>query len=257
MKESTIAVIRTILTGVLMMRYFYCTLLVMISLLFQCDMSGGEEKQSASQLPAYYSVLEEIEDKRREIGLRFNRCSGSDSTRIILKEAAGEILESVSRIFPHWMGTPWDFNGTTQVPGEGKIACGYFVTTVLRHAGFRLQRVRLAQQAAEQIVKKLVSESNIRRFSDVPLDEFVSSVKDWGRGLYVVGLDCHVGFIVNDGSEVYFVHSTFVGPCMVMSEVARESSVLEYSRYRILGRITADRRLIRCWITGERANTTI
>ena len=38
-------------------------------------------------------------------------------------------------IAPAWIGTKWDFNGITEVPQQGKIACGYFVTTVLRDAG--------------------------------------------------------------------------------------------------------------------------
>ncbi len=39
-------------------------------------------------------------------------------------------------IVPHWYGTPWDFNGHTNIPNQGEIACGYFVSTTLRH--FRL-----------------------------------------------------------------------------------------------------------------------
>ena len=38
-------------------------------------------------------------------------------------------------VFPHWMGTKWDFNGVSNVPGKGMIACGYFVSTTLKHVG--------------------------------------------------------------------------------------------------------------------------
>jgi hypothetical protein len=54
------------------------------------------------------------------------------------------------KLLPYWLGTTWNFNGTTQVPGEGSIACGYFVTTLLRDAGVKLERVKLAQMASEK-----------------------------------------------------------------------------------------------------------
>jgi hypothetical protein len=44
---------------------------------------------------------------------------------------------------------------TSETPGRGEIACGYFVSTVLRDAGFGVERVRLAQQASERIVRTL------------------------------------------------------------------------------------------------------
>jgi hypothetical protein len=33
-------------------------------------------------------------------------------------------------IIPAWIGTGWDFNGITEKPQQGSIACGYFVTTI-------------------------------------------------------------------------------------------------------------------------------
>src|ERR1700741_5295000 len=52
-------------------------------------------------------------------------------------------------LLPCWYGTPWGFYGTTEEPGQGTIACGYFVTTVLRDAGCSLQRIKLAQYPSE------------------------------------------------------------------------------------------------------------
>ena len=43
-------------------------------------------------------------------------------------------------IIPDWIGTKWDFNGISEKPQQGNIACGYFVTTVLRDAGLNLAR---------------------------------------------------------------------------------------------------------------------
>src|SRR5687768_9423034 len=58
---------------------------------------------------------------------------GSASKKRLLEEAKKKFLLNIeTRLFPFWEGTDWDFNGTTEVPGKGSIACGYFVTTILR-----------------------------------------------------------------------------------------------------------------------------
>lgn len=66
-------------------------------------------------------------------------------------------------ILPSWVGTKWDFNGTTQIPQQGSIACGYFVTTVLQDGGVKLNRVKLAQCASEQMITTLVQPKLIKR----------------------------------------------------------------------------------------------
>ena len=48
----------------------------------------------------------------------------------------------VDSIFPYWYGTEWDFNGITESPRKGEIACGYFVSTTLKHMGIRLNRYK-------------------------------------------------------------------------------------------------------------------
>ncbi|MCA6363840.1 MAG: hypothetical protein IM638_12440 [Bacteroidetes bacterium] len=171
-----------------------------------------------------------------------NARKGSDELRRkILRRAISH------DIFQYWEGTKWGFHGTTEVPGKGKIACGYFVTTVLRDCGVPLQRVTLAQQASEQIIKKLVAEKNIRRFSRIPLKDFVKAIKAKGNNAYIVGLDTHVGFLVCENGEVSFVHSSGAYPWQVVKERAEESAVLELSKYRITGCITADEGFMQRW----------
>ncbi len=83
---------------------------------------------------------------------------------------------------------------------------------MLRDAGSRVQRVRLAQQASENIILSLTGEPYIKRFRRVAIGDFVMAVKKWQTGIYIVGLDVHTGFIVNTGGEVYFIHSSYVEP---------------------------------------------
>lgn len=154
-------------------------------------------------------------------------------------------------LFPYWLDTPWDFNGTTQVPGSGTIACGYLVTTLLQHAGFTINRYRIAQLSAENIIMSLCPRSSIHRYSDMPLDSFCNVMAAMGDGLYVVGLDYHVGFLYVKNNEVFFLHSTYVHPSCVMEEKASESVVLESTRYRVVGKLLATTELVRQWVEGR------
>lgn len=151
-------------------------------------------------------------------------------------------------IIPAWIGTPWDFNGTSEKPKQGNIACGYFVTTILRDAGLSLARIKLAQCASEQMITSLVQSKYIHRFSNVKIEDFIQSIKDQGYGLYIVGLDNHTGFIYNDGKEICFIHSSFIAPRKVQKENAGASWILQKSKYKVLGKISADEKVLERWV---------
>jgi hypothetical protein len=199
----------------------------------------------------YNRVRREIEAERVSLASRYRLARNDVGNTQLLAQARELITRSVyTEIFPSWYGTTWDFNGTTETPGQGKITCGYFVSTVLRDAGWRVQRVRLAQQASENIILSLTAEPYIKRFRRVEIGKFVNALSDWGPGLYVVGLDIHVGFIVNTGDEIYFIHSSYIDPYAVVKERAIESKILAASRYRVVGKISADDEFIVKWLLG-------
>lgn len=157
----------------------------------------------------------------------------------------------VDQVFPAWYGTPWDFYGTTLVPGEGAIACGYFVTTALLQVGLRIARVTLADQPSEMMIKNLVTPGAIKRFSDAPVARVAGAIRAWGGGLYLVGLDRHTGFVVNRSGELRFVHSSYYEDQMqVVSQPFAETSPLTDSRYRVFGKLLGDDMILR-WIRGE------
>lgn len=151
-------------------------------------------------------------------------------------------------IIPGWIGTGWSFNGTSEKPQQGTIACGYFVTTILRDAGLQLARIKLAQCASEQMILSLIQPKYVSRFSNKPMGSFLMSVTQQGPGLYIVGLDNHTGFIHHDGQEIYFIHSTFLGTRNVQKEIASLSWVLSQSKYKVLGKISADEKILERWI---------
>lgn len=144
-------------------------------------------------------------------------------------------------IFPFWYGTRWSFYGNTTTPGDGSIACGYFVTTTLSHAGVKLNRIKLAQCASEEMIRSLVQKQKITHFNSLSLQNFINGISQKGKGIYIIGLDNHTGFIYIDSTkEVRFIHASGRFPFCVINEKASESVVLEKSNYKVVGKISDD-----------------
>jgi hypothetical protein len=70
-----------------------------------------------------------------------------------------------------------------------------------------------------------------------------------GEGIYLVGLDSHVGFLYIREGSYKFVHSH--GCLFVISEFPSLSSTLRMSRYRVVGKLF-NNRLIEQWLNGEK-----
>lgn len=221
----------------------------------QLPVSATRSNPTPSPVDArdYSTLRRKLDHERTALWTAYRRAKTVSERETILNRARESMVSSVHRdVFPNWYGTQWDFYGTTETPGKGQIACGYFVTTVLRDVGLKVERNRLAQQASENIILSLTNNSHTKRFRQVPINTFVDSIRRWGTGLYVVGLDNHVGFILNDSGDVYFIHSSYADPFSVVKERASESSILSASRYRVLGNLSEDDELILKWLEGDR-----
>lgn len=193
-----------------------------------------------------------IETTRRSLASRFSSAGTDAERKQILAESHAAFTDGICRrLAPWWKGTEWDFNGTTQTPGQGKIACGCYVSTLPLHSGLQVERVRLAQQASLHIIRTLVGTDELVKGHGIPLAQFVGRIKARGPGLYVVGLDNHTGFLWHDGQEVWFLHSTFVGKRCVIKERAAQSPVLGSSRYRVAGHLSGNDVLMQTWLTAR------
>jgi hypothetical protein len=136
------------------------------------------------------------------------------------------------------------------VPGQGKIACGQFVNAVLCDAGFDIPRNRWAQMASEPVIQIL--SSDLKRFSNKPIGKVKDYIKGREDGLYIVGLDCHVGYIYKRGAEIKFVHASYYKPEQgVMMEELGSENPLKNSKYRVVGKIL-DAEMMRNWITRKK-----
>lgn len=149
-----------------------------------------------------------------------------------------------NEIFPAWYGTPWDFNGISNTPGKGEIACGYFVSTTLKHAGFNLNRYKLAQQASAIITKEVCGAKYTQNITG--LSDLFTALKAYHNAMFIVGLDYHVGFIVVENGESFFVHSDFISD-QVLREKAIESESLKSSTRFVLGQLSHNKELINKW----------
>jgi hypothetical protein len=153
----------------------------------------------------------------------------------------------IDTIFPSWYGTEWDFNGYSNLPKKGQIACGYFVTTTLKHIGFNLNRYKLAQQYSHSIVNTLCNNVQFVRNNDTAkLFNYINNKKDQ---LYIVGLDNHVGFISKEKDGIYFIHSSYLDPIAVIKEKASQSEALLSSNLFVLGHFSDNDTIIKSWLT--------
>ena len=197
-----------------------------------------------SEYPNYTTLLDNVLVKRSNFNELYHN-SDSSGKRLIIIEAREYLFNTIySNVFPYWYGTKWDFNGTTRTPKQGYIACGYFVTNVLADVGFNIPRIGWAQSASEVFIRKLAP-NRLKRFSNRPISEVERYLKTTGNGLYLVGLDSHVGFIVVNNDKIEFIHSNYYQANIgVMSEEIDSWNPLNDSSYRIVGKLLSDEMVI-------------
>ena len=203
--------------------------------------------------PEQYEILkQELEIKRAALAHRYTTARTAAEIQKVRNEAKQELETALPALMRCWLGTPWDFNGTAQIPGEGKIACGYFVSTIMRDAGFHVERVRLAQQPSQNIIRTFLPRNQMHIEAGLSYDRFLEKFKAHGPGVHIVGLDRHVAFIVvpEDG-ELRFIHSSGGAAKCVVDQDRRNAHTLRKSKYRVTGNITRSDDVIHQWLTQE------
>lgn len=153
----------------------------------------------------------------------------------------------LSEIVPHWYGTPWDFNGHTDIPNDGEIACGYFVSTTLKHLGFRLNRYKMAQQGGTNEAITLQPKSELKTYRNISQSQLKAKLNNvYTDGLYFVGLSNHVGYVLIKNKELYFLHSSYCDDKVVIEKAA--TSPCFQSDIYVFAEITTNRKLVQKWI---------
>jgi hypothetical protein len=180
--------------------------------------------------------------------------TNNDHVRTDILIKGGDLIEYllVNQVFPFWYGTPWDFDGHSNSPGEGVISCGYFVSTTLNHIGFNIDRYKLAQQNPENEALSLSITRDVKYFINISPSELKSYMiqNKEPEGLYFAGLDCHVGYLLLRNDDLFFIHANYLGEGGVMIEIAENSEAFKSSVYYI-SEITSNDVLVKKWISGE------
>lgn len=203
--------------------------------------------------PKTYAVLStEIERWRIDLAQRYAKAKSPLEREVVEQDARLVLEQALPAMMRCWLGTPWDFDGTAEGPGKGKIACGYFVATVLKDAGFRVDRYRLAQQPSENILRSFLTKESCSLTVGKPYDAFASELEQVAPGIYVIGLDTHVAFLLVEKTGFRFIHSSGSAPWCVVDEGREEAQVLRKSNWRMLGNFTGDSGVLRSWLKGEK-----
>jgi hypothetical protein len=203
--------------------------------------------------PETYAVLfTELARWRTELAMRHAAARDETQRRAVESDARVILETALPAMMRCWLGTPWDFNGTARKPGEGRIACGYFVATLLKDAGFLVDRYKLAQQPSENILRSFLPKSACPLTVGKDYQEFAAELDASEPGIYVVGLDTHVAFILVGGDGFRFIHASGSSPWCVVDEARDEAEVLKRSNWRMLGHLTADRELLKRWLKAEK-----
>ena len=117
----------------------------------------------------YSSTKQKVENERAALKTKYTNSSNKTQT---LEEARKQLTEYLYQdIFNHWYTTKWSFEGHTETPKQGTVACGYFVSTTLRDVGFNLNRYKLAQKNPENEAKVIACGTSIEKLQNVSKQE--------------------------------------------------------------------------------------
>lgn len=156
----------------------------------------------------------------------------------------------VNEILPHWYGTPWSFGGHTEVPNQGKIACGYFISTTLRDMGVKLNRYTLAQKSPIDEAKMISCGSEIKSVvQETPENALAEIDRLTHEGLYFIGFDeGHVGYLLKRDGELLLIHSNYFSPVSVCMEKLNESRVFtKFKKFHLVA-ISHNETLLQRWL---------
>ena len=199
-------------------------------------------------MKSYEEVKQDITAHRKLFSKSFFNAD-EISRKKITDSIADYWVKAISKdLFGQWESTPWDFNGTTSIPHQGSIACGYFVTAILQDMDVKLNRIKLSTCASSEMMRSLTPLQPIKRLNRLSYTDFNEQLKKYGKGVYVIGLDFHTGIIVNDGEENWFIHSNYIDRMGVTKEAVISSEALQSSKTRWIVSLTGDKDFVERWL---------
>ena len=198
----------------------------------------------------YAALVSELARWRTDLAKRHRQAKTAEERAAMEHDARIILEQTLPAMMRCWLGTPWDFNGTAAKPGGGKIACGYLVSTVLMDAGFGVDRYQLAQQPSGNILRTFLGKNDCHLTTGQAYATFADATEHSEHGIYLLGLDTHVAFLVVDEHGFRMIHSSGSRPWCVVDESRGEAGVLQRSNWRMTGNLTGNPDVIRQWLKG-------
>jgi hypothetical protein len=171
---------------------------------------------AADRDQAFDDAVAAISTTRTALARRFAAARGAKAKAAIRAEARAALLATIDdELVPAWLGTPWGLGGnsTATRPHEPDmtVGCSYFVTSMLGNVGVVLSsRYKFAQAAALHIQRSLApGRDAIHRYYSIPADALERAIRSLGDGLYLIGLNNHVGFVLVGDGQVRFIHASY------------------------------------------------
>lgn len=196
----------------------------------------------------YFDMLDSVAVQKERFK---NLYTNSFNKKDIIDSARNYLLETfVNKVFPYWYGTKWCMSGTSQIPQEKSVGCSYFVSNTLYSMGFKFNRLQIAQASSRNIVRTFQQTNNVLLLKLKTNKEVVNYIKkNYKEGLFLVGLDFHVSYLLYYHGEVFMIHSGKT-PNKVVIENAEKTRSFRSNLYYI-GEITNNDNLIIDWITDN------
>ncbi|MEZ4884659.1 MAG: hypothetical protein R3E32_08040 [Chitinophagales bacterium] len=200
----------------------------------------------------YDASLREIDQHRRTLAKSLQKAKQTSDIDQIFADAEYMFTNALTEhLLPKWYGTLWDFYGHCERPQEGFIACGYLVSTNLKHMGININHYTMAQQWPINMVQSLVEEQDIQHLYS--RSRSIEVLETLGYGFYIVGLDKHVGFIRYDETGMTFIHSNYTsGNQAVVAEPIRSSVAYTLTQNYYLAKLSDNRDFLTKWLKGKR-----
>ena len=213
------------------------------------------DKMPAAEVDTtYFQICRNLEARRKKLSAEYSGALTDDAKENVLVKARDLLLTTLAdSLFVCWYGTGWDFYGMTTTPRQGDIACGYFVTTVLKQSGFLINRTHLAQLASSEMIKTLCAADKIKTITNNQTKKLFDYIKGKPDGIFIVGLDNHTGFIVKKGGALNFVDADYYSNIdRVRSEPLEKSEIISKNGFFVVGELLYSDATITKWIKGEK-----
>ena len=208
------------------------------------------------QFPAEHLINVPIDTPYTSVKVMIERKRNALRHTTISIDSISQIFTSllVEKLIPHWLSTPWSFDGHTPVPGEGHIACVYFVSTTLQDMGFNLNRYLFAQQLPMHEAKTISPGDPLTEINSPSKEERIRQLNiQLKEGIYFIGFNLnHVGYIQKKKSQLLLIYSNFINAEGVVIKPVETSQVFSYYHRLYIAGISTNRKLMEMWLNGER-----